>query len=359
MRDVLIGEDSLAFTNKHMLVRFADTRQVMSTSVLNGGYREDLMGVFNYDEKPEDGSRCEMRASTYLEHMALVAAELGLDAGRFCGLSTAAGMEYTATAAMTYGGIVVTAVVTAGLNGNAGRAGDPAAWNEGETTGERRDYQPGTINIFLFIDAGLLPGTMTRAIVTGTEAKTAAIQEFLVPSRYSSGLATGSGTDGFVVVANPRSPVTLTDAGKHSKLGELIGRTVTAAVKEALTRHTGLCMRSQHCVEVRMGRYGVTEERLYAAVHAKMPERNMSPPDFFRVLAQREERTPLVAYTSCYVHLLDQLQWGLLTGGEAAAAAGGLLETLSGGFGAPKSGTADLNTLIQWYVDAVAGLLSE
>lgn len=61
-------------------------------------------------------------------------------------------------------------------------------------------------NIMLFIDADLAEGTLARALVTCTEAKTAAIQELLVPSRYSNGIATGSDTDGTIVVSDAECP---------------------------------------------------------------------------------------------------------------------------------------------------------
>jgi len=71
----------------------------------------------------------------------------------------------------------------------------------------------------LVIDADLPPGIMARALVTCTEAKTAAIQELMAGSNYSNGLATGSGTDQTIVIANPASELYFEGAGKHSKLG--------------------------------------------------------------------------------------------------------------------------------------------
>ena len=73
-------------------------------------------------------------------------------------------------------------------------------------------------------------------VVTCTEAKTAAIQELLAGSNYSTGLATGSGTDQTIIVANSDSELYFEGAGKHSKMGELIGKTVTKAVKAAYLR---------------------------------------------------------------------------------------------------------------------------
>ena len=55
----------------------------------------------------------------------------------------------------------------------------------------------------------------------------------------------------------------LTNAGKHAKLGELIGKAVIAAVKEALFLQPGLCPKHQHHVIKRMDRFWVTEDLLW------------------------------------------------------------------------------------------------
>ena len=64
----------------------------------------------------------------------------------------------------------------------------------------------GTINIILYIDGDLAEPLLARALVTCTEAKTAALQELQAGSHYSMGIATGSGTDQTIVVANSESP---------------------------------------------------------------------------------------------------------------------------------------------------------
>ena len=84
---------------------------------------------------------------------------------------------------MEYEDFKVTAIVTAGINVNAVRVGDPTTWHE--RAGTYFEVMSGTINILLHIDADLAPGALVNALVTCTEAKTAAVQELLAPSRYS------------------------------------------------------------------------------------------------------------------------------------------------------------------------------
>jgi len=304
--------DELHRRDRALIAVFSAPRDVLSTSPINGGYRSSLKYVFNHNCKEAGYKHTPLKAPTYAEHMKLVAAELGLEAHHACGLSTAADMDNVSIREETFEDLTVTAIVTGGIDENGGRAGDPAAWHESDGGSIP---VTGTINIMLFIDAKLPEGTLTRALVTCTEAKTAALQELLAPSLYSSGLATGSGTDGTVIVSNPQSPVYLTYAGKHSKLGELIGRTVMKAVKEALYLQTGLNAAQQFNIFSRIGRYGVTRQSVL----------DMLPHIESAKLDALSAQSDLVVMTSLYVHLLDQFSWGMISPEDARKAAGKLL----------------------------------
>jgi len=316
--------------NQSIAIAFKGSRKVLSTSLLNGGYREDLTGIFNHNCGPDDGSHARLRAGTYQEHMRLLAIGAGLDPERTTGMGTAARMENVAIVTKEYQELVVTAIATAGVEGNGGRVGDPAQhYTPVEKTAA---HKPGTINIMLIIDADMPPGTLSRALVTCTEAKTAALQELLVGSLYSSGLATGSGTDQSIVLANPESPLYLEGAGKHNKLGELIGLAVKQAVTEALQKQNGLFPVKQHSVLRRLKRYGVTEETLwqdYLTVTAQPKEKEA----FLQSLRQWERESSIVTYTSLYVHLLDQLQWKLLLPEEVCECSNDLLQSVGKKFG--------------------------
>lgn len=323
----LPGGDPVHRYDQCIVVPFAGARRVLSTSPLNGGYRQDLTAVFNNDMNPGPGMACRMLAPTYPEHLAAMARELGLDPETSSGLSTSASMENVSIRTECFEGVSVTALVTGGIEVNGGRAGDPASWNEVDQ--KAVPLRGGTINILLFIHTDLTPGAMARALVTCTEAKTAALQELLAPSRYSMGLATGSGTDGTIVVCDAESEICLTDAGKHSKLGELIGRAVKQAVKEALRRQTGLCGKSQHQVLRRTDRFGITEQSLWEEY--RKGQGKLSRADYSEKLYEICGQSRLVTAVSLYVHLLDQLIWGLLTPEETRRMGGKLLEIMKAG----------------------------
>lgn len=328
---------------KVLTIELNGAARVLSTSHLNGGYRDDIRYLFNFCEvfdSPDD--RCEMRAATNEGHLISIAEELGLGPEVTTGLSTAAHMRHARPHSEYYIDFSVTAIATAGIDVNGSRVGDPACWHEKD--GVPVLEKPGTINIFLLIDADLSDGAMARALVTCTEAKVAALQEVQSPSLYSSGLATGSGTDGTIVVCNSASPTRLTSAGHHSKLGEYIGRVVKDAMKVALVAEDGAEKYTGGSALKRLRRFGVTEERLleiYRANRDSEKKDNLAnnlqdhkqkeneyliqesvradfgEAEFLARLKRFDSDSDFIARVSVFAHLLDLLQWGLIDFEEA------------------------------------------
>jgi len=250
--------------------------------------------------------------------MELTTRELGLDVETTAGISTAASMENVSIKMENYKEISVTAIVTGGIEVNGGRVGDPSSYYEAD--GKYEHIKPGTINIILSINADLPAEAMVRALVTCTEAKTAAIQELMAGSNYSRGLATGSGTDGTILIANSEAKIKLSQAGKHSKLGELIGVSVKAAVKEALYLQTGLCAKNQHSILKRIKRFGINEDIIwekYVVIISEITEENrisiLKKTNFIHNLHCIDDSKDLVPLLSLYIHLIDQFDWELLS----------------------------------------------
>lgn len=313
--------DELHFYKKSLVLSFSGTRKVFSTGLNHGGCRTDLQAVFNNDGNPGPGMEFVLRAPDYRQHLDIIAKEdLGLDPEKCTGFCTAASMDNVSIQSMEREFFTVTAIVTGGIEGNGARIGDPACYSE----------TPGTINMMVHIDACLPDGTLAKAAISCGEAKVAAIQELMAASRYSRGLATGSGTDGIIVVCNPESQRVLTDAGHHSELGECIGQIVKRAVKEALFRQTGLCAEKQHDLIRRMDRFGVTSDSLWKLYEERMnketPGDCMLRLEFENCLDHIKKEDRAVTFTSLYAHLLDQLAWELLSVGEVCRAAQDILK---------------------------------
>ena len=334
--------------DKSIVLVFSGRRKVLSTSLYNGGYHEDFEAVFNRDMTQGSGMPCESFAPTYVESMKIVAERLGLAPELTSGMGTAAHMENASIVSRSYKELTVTAIVTGGVETNGGRVGDPASYYK---TAEKKC---GTINIMLVIDADLPPGILARALVTCTEAKTAALQELMAPSRYSTGLATGSGTDQTIVVANSESPLFFEGAGKHSKLGELIGLAVMAAVKEALKRQSGLTPAQQHDLLRRLRRFGVTEEALWQRYKEEVGDDALIKAQFIAALEKMIAVPALFPLGVLFIHLYDEHLWGLLEKGETWEAAEKLLKEMAT---ALRLKTQEGMLMQEGYMESLAMLL--
>ncbi|TXK85973.1 adenosylcobinamide amidohydrolase [Paenibacillus sp. N3.4] len=86
---------------------------------------------------------------------------------------------------------------------------------------------PGTINTIVVINGKLTDAAMVNAVITATEAKSAALQALNV--HVGDLPATGTTTDAVVIAATDRGPL-YAYAGTATRLGYLIGRTVYEAI---------------------------------------------------------------------------------------------------------------------------------
>ncbi|KUG20832.1 adenosylcobinamide amidohydrolase [hydrocarbon metagenome] len=291
-----------------IVARLPANRNSMTTSYVNGGYQENLQAVFNHEPKPT-GGHCshDLEVGSIEAYIKIHAGRLGLNPEKVAAMMTAAKMKNAAIATRCFRDLEVTAIVTAGIEVNGGRAGDPASWHEEDG---KAIYVGGTINTIIIINSHLPAHALTRAIVTATEAKTAAIQQLMAPSRYSTGIATGSGTDQICVVSNMGSPDVITWAGKHSKLGEMIGRCVIEATTEALARQTNLTPDSQRDMLVRLDRFGIDEKKYWETASSLEGENKRDV--FVKNLRDFSRNPSVVAMTSALLHIVDEIEWGLI-----------------------------------------------
>jgi adenosylcobinamide amidohydrolase/ABC-type Fe3+-hydroxamate transport system substrate-binding protein len=213
------------FVNKTLLVDFSEPMTMLSTLE---GRRDDMKTVGNHYAPPPlwkiaYGGGVESVRNRVLSVVDRPAESTAL-------LFTGADMDHMAMARASFKALSVTALVTAGACGNAMRMGK-------DTGGF---YEPGTINIVLLPGARLTDRAMNRAVITATEAKTAALLDLDVRSTYSGSEhgATGTGTDNIIIARGRGLPVDNT--GGHSKMGELVARAVYDGVCKALYRQNGL-----------------------------------------------------------------------------------------------------------------------
>ena len=308
---------------KIVYARFLTPHRVISTCSAAGGINDDLTCLYNHqscEPAGHDLSKQRLISRDPRAYRRLTCQTYGLPDESCATLGTAANMHYAAVKEARFRDLVAVAVVTGGVETNAGRAGDKATvyeWNGAyERISTEEFVQHGTINIMLFVNQELTEGAMVRAVITATEAKTAVLQELMVGSRYSDGLATGTGTDQIGIASRLKSETVLTSAGKHSVMGELIGKTVRAAVLETLKLQNSLTPESCRSAVYHLRRFGVDKESFIRDVTAHLSEGNA---ELFRNNFMVVERDPLVvAAVATLVHVRDEVAWGILPDGCVA-----------------------------------------
>jgi adenosylcobinamide amidohydrolase len=219
-------------------------------------------------------------------------------------------MNYAAVATERDRTVEVVAVVTAGVQTNAVCAGDPASWREGAAGVEKIVEVAGTINTILLVDTPMTPAALARAVVTLTEAKSAALQRLAVPSCYSSDLATGTGTDQYCIAAPLDGGPELTSASPHMKLGEMIGVAVRTATAEALRWQNGLEASYTRGLFHALGRYGIREATFLDDIAPRLSPEDL---ELLRRNAKAAFYEPLVgAAAHAMAAVLDRIRHGTL-----------------------------------------------
>jgi adenosylcobinamide amidohydrolase/ABC-type Fe3+-hydroxamate transport system substrate-binding protein len=229
-----IDSDIKDFRNKTVALHFTKPMTVVSTLE---GQRTGITTVANhYFPPPSWGLGHKQGLGALRQNTQQV---LGLAPESTAMLFTGANMDNLAVVRKSFKDMEVTALVTAGVQSNAVRMGADIG-NFYEPEKSVKPKKPGTINILLMTNMKLSPRAMTRAIISATEGKTAALQDMDIRSSYSSALnqATGTGTDNIIVVEG--SGVSIDSSGGHTKMGELMAQAVYEGVQQASHLQNGV-----------------------------------------------------------------------------------------------------------------------
>ena len=316
MRAVLAESDLFRAyrSRRHVHIALQQPHRVLSTSAFGGGERLNVMHLVNHQsmEASNDQARFEKILSlTDEQYHQEVANELSVPAEAMALMGTAANMNHIAHVRKSFRALTVDAFVTAGVKGNALRAGDAANWYEGDDGNEFVGHK-GTINTIVMINQPVLSGAQAKAAMVMTEAKTAALMQLSVAAKHSSHLATGTGTDQFIIASLLTENVKpLESASGHLKLGELIGSAVQEATLEALRWQNDLERSATASITNALGRFGLSEPVLMASLKEQLPDSS------FALLAENElsfltePRTVASAYA--FAAILDRFQYGTLS----------------------------------------------
>jgi iron complex transport system ATP-binding protein len=205
---------------KGTLIIFSDkSLKTLSSALLGGGFNRTRYIINHHVEK--DFSHAS--PALYLKKTSQA---LGINE-RLVGMMTAADIENLSVSAAKVSRLKIVSIITGGIS-NAAGAGQRNVGRKG----------PGTINTILLIDGNLTEAAMAGTIITATEAKTAALVELGVKSVTNDGIATGTTTDA-IVVACTQEGSKIKYSGTATLLGELVGKTVKKATKEAIKKQEG------------------------------------------------------------------------------------------------------------------------
>lgn len=356
--------DEVFRDESNVVVRFAQKRNGIVTSWINAGYKEDLEAVFNHQLSQEtlDGEESEeIDISDYLKGLSHeLAVSLDLDENRISGLVTSAKMTNVGISTERFRKLEVTAISTAGTNVNAGSAGDPASYYEenghfdlninqsdgGQVVGDDDDgvfpEKPGTINSIILINACLDESSILLAEMTAVEAKTVALRDLMIPSCYSNEVATGTGTDGIAIFSNMESENHVEIAGKHSKLGEMIAKTVIDSIKIALEKQIWLTPSYQSNALVRLERYRTDLDDFY---NDYLGLDECQKQEFIRSLIEVDKNPELIGYVSLVLSILDQFRSGLISKNAASVVIGSLFDNQFN-----KEQWHNMRTLVEYIV---------
>lgn len=215
-------------SHSHLCLAFEKTRFSLSTAIYGGGFKEINYAV---NQKLETFYPSEDRfpGGSVPEFLRLSILENGYDPAKACALLTAAKMEWRSVKTFSHKELLLDAVTTGGAKKTAARAGSPPLYTEKDG----HFFPVGTINIMISLNISLPSAIMTRAIITITEGKTAALQDLGIADVNNGLPATGTGTDGITLITDPDAP-RYTDAGTFSVLGSLLASAAYETVRECL-----------------------------------------------------------------------------------------------------------------------------
>ncbi|MBE6495514.1 MAG: adenosylcobinamide amidohydrolase [Methanobrevibacter thaueri] len=291
-------DDKIYYLKDTILIDFGVNRNGISTSELNSGTNDLYKTAFNQHLSQE---KIDYLVNHDVHDYLINECELlGIDSNYSTGLVTLAEMKNVSIVTKSFRNVEVTAIVTAGVRTNATRAGDPASYWE-----ENGEFHLGTINIILLTNVCLEKSTLTEAFMTATEAKTVALNDLRIPSQYSNGYATGTGTDGVAIFSNTDSEDIITNAGKHSKLGELIAATIIEAIPKAISKQVWITKKSQSNALVRLNRFTLDINEFYDSLDCDKFE-------FIKQLRIDAKKQENVVITTSVLNLIDEAENNLV-----------------------------------------------
>lgn len=255
-----------------------------------GGFRVRINDSGIYIDHPK--GRCSMMTSAdgggYLENIGCVSLVRDVSKGEGFIIEVSPDLESVSVVPMEFGKTHVTALAIA----------DTECQNE-------RGY---AVSVVLMVGAELPQASMARAAITVTEAITCSFQQLMVGNLHSKDIESGSDSVCVTVLSDIDCGNRLYSTGKHSKLGELIGKASISAVTSSMNLN-GTTVDSQAQILKRLERFGVTEDSFRDSVEkfGKTADKM-----FWKRLGDISLDSYTGACVSSVIQIVDEISWGLI-----------------------------------------------
>ena len=215
------------------------------------------------------------------------------------------------TSSGEFGATRVFAVAYSDLNSGLGRAAGESSRGKGMT------------HVLVVLDCNTPEYGMLRATVTANEAVTAVVQDLLLRSDGGADAASGSVCQSITVVRNRNSDLLLHGTGKHTKLGQLIGETVKAAVADSASAN-GVSSESVSDAMAMLSMYGYGHEDLFNMTGCR--DLNAFSVSLDRVSMESH----VAASVSAVMFIADEVRWGLIPEEDGMSVISGMLREVFG-----------------------------
>jgi len=197
------------------------------------------------------------------------------------------GLRYSVSK-LSFGNTWGAAVAIADLSSGICRAGYEGCKGNGE------------VSLILLLGPEFSISSMARAGITSVEAITAVIQDLKLRDGQGR-CGSGTGNLRMAIVSDKESELHLRGTGKHSKMGEIIGRTVYDAVLNSAIKND---VQRPFPVMAELHSRGYDEERIRSMLEMTVDE--------FEKVAHKMDDENVRACFSSISHLEDEIEWGLI-----------------------------------------------
>ncbi len=217
----ILNKLTIVSTREHTIIRSVAELKALSSALIGGGIRWCNTFVNRHVDLHYACEDAKSEMTNYLmKH--------DIDPSNTVGMMTAVQIEDAVLKKEVHPEGTVFVMVTAGT----GNALDSAHAYQHEFI----RIQPGTINIFILVEAKLTEAAFVQVLTTATEAKTRALFEENIMDKTTNNIATGTSTDSICIAAT-QTAFHYEYGGPLTPIGKWVGKLVFEATREAIQNY--------------------------------------------------------------------------------------------------------------------------